>query len=1484
MSIILEQFWATGQWLRTIGGTKKRISVPGYFYPTWYLAEGSPWDTLQASINGISLVVMNQENGKGTASNSDYAKEVGEAKSAGLKVIAYISTAYGANPIADVITWMNNHKTWYDVDGFFIDEAATGSDQLAYYQQIRDWVNANMSAEKRLIALNHGTSPVEQYINIGDILVTFEGTATSYTTATFTSWQKNYSPDRFWHIVYDAPSIADTWNLAAGRHATHLYITPDIIPNPFDTLAGSSTSTASAYWLDEQNRAIASDVGYDTASLSITETSTTALFVTGTDTTTVSLAETGKIDVLFNAINSTDSLSLSVTENYQFSTVAAAGSDNTALSTSESSSILVSTSSSDNLSLTATEEASIFVSTVSESISLGLVETSSVAVTFASNDATTVSLAETNTLSATLDSSDIVSVASVETNTVAVVTAYLSETGDIRNVVDTMYNATLNSGSELYVKPTATNLSDMQSIWNNVRAGNLELAGEAAKVYNYDVVDYTDNILNRRFYLLREQIDPVSGFVRRGWGWYLWAPDSTSRTIYQISHTKSDLHTHLEGIYSLAGENAKSVFFATSHRNANAELISGDAVADVANVINPPSSVLQALHEVTDNKTNNYIAQYHGYSDGAAQLKDSVLWRATTTATTGDVTATTLTINTPATKEGDKMLAYLIIRDSTNVITDPAGWTRVNASGTRADLSAIDPGSSLIQAILYERTATASEPASYQWNWSIAAKANLAMVSYRDCAGIDVAAAIGEPATTSTTTHVTANLTTTVANTSLVTFFSGASSSSWTGPANTEWRELADFSATPPGGTSPVTLSVFEDTFVHPVGTYNMTATSSTGFLTGVFFIVALKPSKVPVVADAILSYGAFPPPQKLYNLGDALQAAGFQIIVNENHVKFTATGNVQGQFTRTGTSDFVHLERPTALRQDALRRQQFDDIVVNFNKADPPVNKSSSDSFTISVNESRDIITTFASNDSSTLSLPESYEFSTTLVSSSDNTTLNTSESTNTFVYVASDDSLTLAGAEASSIFTTISASDTISVVSEEISSFAPVEITVLETSTLSVTETTTQAIYLSSSEVLGASISEQTAFAPVVLSAADTTTLSITEASKFGTTSVVGFDATNLSITDGTSAFVELNSSDLSTLSVTESFSMGTTSVAGTDATTLSTTEEANALAIIVRDDTAIVSVTESYDLTSTINRTDTSTLSITEISLVEVTGELVLAASDSSVLSLAEARTLSVSVASSETTNLSVTETSSIAISGLVEKASADAGTLSVTESTTREFSVFVNDVSSISVTEAFVLNGTMARTDTTTFAIVDTSAIEISGLVEKAADDSLTVHVSDPSTTFSSRESSEIFNLSLQESSSVAISGLVLKESSDNVRITVLDTATVSVIATLSDTLSLRLDESAEIFLNVDNRDDAAIAIIETSTIEISGLVLREAPDSLTLSVEEVIDVQRIDGITTEVFFDFSQESDTIIETFNITNIDFGTGGESFTGAI
>lgn len=209
------------------------IGVPAYFYP------GRTWTTLTASAGPVGIAIVNPASGPGTTVDVAYTRTISRARAAGIELIGYVSTAYGARAQADVEADIDAWYTLYGVDGIFLDEVP-GTDTCAaeegLYQTYADDIRAHDALA--LVALNPGTDTCATYLDFADILMTFEDSGAAYGGYVAPAWTAAYPPDRFWHLIYNVgpaqmPAVLDA---ARANNAGWVYVTSDRLPNPWDTL------------------------------------------------------------------------------------------------------------------------------------------------------------------------------------------------------------------------------------------------------------------------------------------------------------------------------------------------------------------------------------------------------------------------------------------------------------------------------------------------------------------------------------------------------------------------------------------------------------------------------------------------------------------------------------------------------------------------------------------------------------------------------------------------------------------------------------------------------------------------------------------------------------------------------------------------------------------------------------------------------------------------------------------------------------------------------------------------------------------------------------------------------------------------------------------------------------------------------------------------------------------------------------------------
>jgi len=219
----------------------QKMFIPAYFYP------GALWNQAIAGAPIVDIMVMNPASGPGTSQNSDYVTAVQNARNKGIKVIGYVHTTYSQRNIDTVKMEVDNYTQWYNVSGIFIDEVNSSAAAIPYYQNLSDYIKAGPAT---YVAMNPGTAPDPGYANITDTLVIFEGTYTTYSTWTAPSWVSSFPASRFTNLVHATSNSNKMKNAVNRAHNTnragYVYVTNDVLPNPWDTLP--------SYWSSELTR------------------------------------------------------------------------------------------------------------------------------------------------------------------------------------------------------------------------------------------------------------------------------------------------------------------------------------------------------------------------------------------------------------------------------------------------------------------------------------------------------------------------------------------------------------------------------------------------------------------------------------------------------------------------------------------------------------------------------------------------------------------------------------------------------------------------------------------------------------------------------------------------------------------------------------------------------------------------------------------------------------------------------------------------------------------------------------------------------------------------------------------------------------------------------------------------------------------------------------------------------------------------------
>jgi RHS repeat-associated protein len=190
--------------------------------------------------------------------------------------------------------------------------------------------------------------------------------------------------------------------------------------------------------------------------------------------------------------------------------------------------------------------------------------------------------------------------------------------------------------------------------------------------------------------------------------------------------------------------------------------------------------------------------------------------RASTTASTGSGTATSITVARPTgTQTGDQLLAVVGVHGGTELtLTTPTGWTLIDSRSQNTN----------VRLGLYRRLATADDPTEWTFTWTGATPSRKAVGAISAYTGVDTAAPIDGWATDpnpSSATHTSPSLTSTGPGVTVsVVAVKAATTLTTTAPTSTTERYEATSS-----GTNALALAATDRT--HAGGPTGTTTTSS---------------------------------------------------------------------------------------------------------------------------------------------------------------------------------------------------------------------------------------------------------------------------------------------------------------------------------------------------------------------------------------------------------------------------------------------------------------------------------------------------------------------------------------------------------------------------------------------------------------------------------------------------------------------------------
>jgi hypothetical protein len=215
------------------------LLVPAYSYP----AENGLrfWDALIAAADRVPIVaIANPASGPGTKRDENYTMVLDRAKRAGIRLIGYVTTDYAKRGMAEVNSDVDRWTTLYPmIEGIFFDEQSSDGEHVAYYAALSK--HARSKIPNAFIASNPGTICAKEFVasQAFDVICVFES-GQGYDSFRMPDWRVPTGRTQFAALPYgnSEADVAQRYlEQSTSKGISHIYVTHDSLPNPWDELA-----------------------------------------------------------------------------------------------------------------------------------------------------------------------------------------------------------------------------------------------------------------------------------------------------------------------------------------------------------------------------------------------------------------------------------------------------------------------------------------------------------------------------------------------------------------------------------------------------------------------------------------------------------------------------------------------------------------------------------------------------------------------------------------------------------------------------------------------------------------------------------------------------------------------------------------------------------------------------------------------------------------------------------------------------------------------------------------------------------------------------------------------------------------------------------------------------------------------------------------------------------------------------------------------
>ena len=210
---------------------KLGVLVPLYSYPT-----SQSWPGLisikNANPSVPMIAIINPDSGPGPQPDPNFTRGINSLRSAGIIVLGYVYTGYGAVNISTVDAEISDYKKWYGVGGIMFDGMNSSSSDIDYYSNIKSYASAEGF---NFTVGDPGTSFSGNYIGLMNSFVVYEGFGLP-PLALMESRTSGYPRSDFAVIAYGVKNFNASYLSELSKYAGWVYLTDNSSSNPYASI------------------------------------------------------------------------------------------------------------------------------------------------------------------------------------------------------------------------------------------------------------------------------------------------------------------------------------------------------------------------------------------------------------------------------------------------------------------------------------------------------------------------------------------------------------------------------------------------------------------------------------------------------------------------------------------------------------------------------------------------------------------------------------------------------------------------------------------------------------------------------------------------------------------------------------------------------------------------------------------------------------------------------------------------------------------------------------------------------------------------------------------------------------------------------------------------------------------------------------------------------------------------------------------------